>query len=450
MSKTMRRLAIFSLAVLLLAGAGSADAWAQRACTATNASCPNQTVTTSRIQIGGAGSLSSNGLSLSNPGRLDDGTIAEADYDFSFDRSTGRLTLVVTNRTTTTATLTGMAFNVTSDVTGMSLVSHTGTLSWELAFDHDRNDNVVDTHPTLKELKLDGFGRFFTLIANKGIDTGAAGGDPTELLAGNAITFVIQVAGNVSNITACSFTSVPSLIPPGDKIVTAVGRFQAGAQGGSGFIGPCTGGSLLITLASFDLDPDDASVKVRWTTASELDNAGFAIIRRDLRAGIVERLNSIYIAPQGSPVSGASYEFVDKTALNGVKYRYQLEDWDLDGVNTLHAPKLAVANPAHPPIRLQAPGYEEQAGNSVTMRWESDRRIAATLEISPDAAFAPGATLQIAVGAGNSKRLSPRDMDDLRALAGAGGEGGVYWRVSGRKDTGDLVRSDVFFLVVGN
>jgi len=447
----MRRLTLIVFAVVVsMALAGGNPLWAQRACTATNATCPNQTVTTSRIQIGGAGSLSSNGLSYSNPGRLDDGTIAEADFDFSFDRSTGRLTLVVTNRTTTTASLTGFAFNTSPDVTGMSLVSHTGSLPWELAFDSDRSDNVVDTHPSLKELRMDGFGRFFVLIANKGIDTGPAGGNPNEILAGNSVTFVIQVTGNISSITACSFTSVPSLIPPGDKIVTAVGRFQAGVQGGSGFIGPCTGGSLLVTLASFDVDPDDASVKVAWTTASELDNAGFAIIRRDLRAGVVERLNSTFIAPKGSPVSGASYEFVDKTALNGVKYRYQLEDWDLDGVNTLHAPKVAIANPAHPPIRLQSPGYEEQAGNSVTMRWEADRRIAATLEISADAPFAPGATLQIPVGAGNSKRLSPRDMDDLLSLAAAGGEGGVYWRVSGRRDTGDLVRSDVFFLAAGN
>lgn len=446
----MRRLALFLFAAFLtFSAAASSDAWAQRACTATAANCPNQTVTTSKIQLGGAGSLSSNGNSFSNPGRLDDGTIAEADYNFSFDRSSGQLTLVVTNQTTSTATLTGMSFNVTSDVTGMSLVSHTGTLPWELAFDLDRNDNVVDTHPSLKVLKMDGFGAFFVLIANKGIDTGPGGGDPTELLAGGSITFVIQVSGNISSITACSFTSVPSLIPPGDKIVTAVARFQSGVQGGSGFIGPCTGGSLLITLSSFDVEPGDGRVRVKWTTASELDNAGFAIIRRDLRAGVVERLNQPLIVPQGSPVSGADYEFVDTTALNGVKHRYQLEDFDLDGFNTLHAPKVAIANPVRPPIRLVAPAYEEQAGNVVSMRWEADKRVAATLEISGDPSFPLGSTLQIAVGAGNTRRLSPRELDETRSLAGMGGEGGVYWRVTGRRDSGDLVRSDVFFLAVG-
>src|SRR5262249_15128793 len=155
--------------------------------------CASQTVTTSHIQIGGAGSLSSAGVSLSNPGRLDDGTIAEADFNFTFDRSNGHLTLVVINQTTTTASLTALGFNASPDVTLVQPLSATpgnppgATLTpWQQAFDRDRTDNQID-YPTgtkIKELRMDGFGRFFVFLGNKGIDTGGNGGNTLEIKAG--------------------------------------------------------------------------------------------------------------------------------------------------------------------------------------------------------------------------------------------------------------------------
>ncbi len=443
----LKRLTYGILVLALVASAAPQAAWAQRECAATANTCPDQQITYSKIQIGGEGSLSSNGLSLSNPARLDDGTIAEADLEFTFDRSTGQLTLVATNRTTSTASLTALGFNTVPGVTGLNLVSHTGTLPWELAFDLDRTDNVVDTHPALHELRMDGFGRQNVFIGNKGIDTGGNGGDATEILAGQSVTFVMQVGGDPNGITACSFTSAGSYIPPGDKIVTAVGRFQAGNQGGSGFIGPCTTGDLLVDLASFDVTPMDGGVAVRWETASEIDNAGFAILRREVRTNRVERLNATLIPGEGSPVSGASYAFLDGTALNGVKYLYQLEDFDLSNVNTLHPPRRAIPNPPSPPIRLLSPAYEAVEGGSVVMRWDADRRLAARLEISGRPDFPAWGTLELPVGAGRVKRLNPRILSQLRSMADEG-EGGIYWRVTGRADDGGVARSETFFLIV--
>jgi hypothetical protein len=444
----MTRRVVFSLLALTLVLSGaSGAAWAQRACAATLNNCPDQDVTFSKIQIGGVGSLSSNGPGFSNPGRLDDGTVAEADLEFTFDRATSTLTLVARNQTAGTASLTAMGFNATTDVTGMSLVSHTGILPWEMAFDSDRTDSVVDTHPSLNELKMDGFGRLNVFLGNKGIDTGGNGGDADEILAGQSVTFVISVSGNIGNLTACSFTSQGSYIPPGDKIVTAVGRFQAGNQGGSGFLGPCGPGDLAVDLASFDVAAGDGIVRVNWATASEVDNAGFAILRREVRTNTIERLTAQLIPAQGSPVSGAFYSFEDRKAVNGVKYHYRLEDFDLSGFNALHPPQRTVPNPERPPIRLTSPSYEAKAGTSVTMRWESDRRVAARLEVSADPSFPSEGTMTIPVGAGNSKRLTPRRMAELRVMA-ASGEEGVYWRVTGRELKGGLERSQTFFLFV--
>ncbi len=443
------RVGIVASAVLLWAAAFGGAALAARECAATTNDCsPTDVITTSHLQIGGAGSLSSNGIPFSNPGRLDDGTVAEADLEFTFDRSTGRLTVVVTNQTVSTASLTALSFNTTPAVMGMTLVSHTGSLPWELAFDYDRADGVVDTHPSLNSLRMDGFGRHNVFIGNKGIDTGGNGGDATEILAGHSVTFEIQVAGDPNAITACSFTSVGSLIPPGDKIVTAVGRFQAGVQGGSGFIGPCGPGDLLVTLASFDALPGPSSVTLLWETASEVDNAGFAILRRDVRTRTVERLNPTLIPPQGSPVSGASYAFVDTTALDGKKYLYSLEDWDIYSVNNIHPPKQAVPNAPYPPIRLLKPGYEEKAGSVVRLQWEVDGRRRSIVEISGDATFPPDGTMTIHVGSRTARTLTSRELSEVKAMADAGEEGGVYWRVSGRHATSDLERSQTFFLMV--
>lgn len=442
----MKRNLMIAMAILVALGSLSAPAFAQRPCVPTLNTCPSQDVTTSTIQIGGAGSLSSNGVAFSNPGRLDDGTIAEADLQFTFDRTTGRLTLIAYNRTTTTATLTGIGFNTTSDVTGMSLVSETGALAWTLAYDRDRNDNTVNTHPSLKELKLDGFGRFNVYIANKGIDTGLGGGNPTEILAGQSVTFVIQVTGNIGNLTACSFTSQGSITPPGDKIVTAVGRFQSGQQGGSGWIGPCTGGSLLVSMASTSVTARDREVEVVWQTASEIDNAGFSVLRKDVRTGKVVRLNATLIPAEGSAVSGASYRYVDHKAANGKKYEYMIEDWDTSDFNTIHAPHTAVPNPQNPAVRLLAPAYEATASDGLRLKWESSNRGVATVEFSGDATFAAGSTMKLPVGARAWRTISPAEMDQIRRASKA--EGGIYWRVSIRDSRGAISTSATYFLVV--
>jgi hypothetical protein len=443
-----------ALAITALCG-GFSDAWAQRQCTATTNQCLNQSVTTSHIQIGGAGSLSSAGTSFSNPGRLDDGTIAEADFDYTFDRSTGRLTLVVTNRTTTTASLTAMGFNATSDVTMVQLISATtGTppvpalTPWANAFDRVRTDNIVDfpVPNNLKELRMDGFGRLSVFFGNKGIDTGGNGGNTIEIKAGKSVTFVMQVSGNINNITACSFTSVGSLIPPGDKIVSAVGRFQAGVNGGSAFIGPCVGGNLLVTLADVKVTPSNSSVQIDWATASEVDNAGFRILRRDLRSKKIVALNPTLIAPQGSPVSGATYSYTDATAVNGKKYEYMIEDWDTQGINTIHDPVVAKPNPLMSTIRLVSPSDESSLTSLSRFDWEMDGRMKVEVQLSSDARFPVEKTLKLQVPSGSGRSLSISELGDAQRIAAQGQDGGLYWRVVGRDARGQSFSSSTFFV----
>jgi len=447
-------------ALAILAAGLCAPAWAQRNCVETSSQCPNQAVTTSRIQMGGEGSISSAGAAFSTPGRLSDDTFAEADFEYTFDRSTGQLKVVVANKTTTTASLTALGFNAPSGVTSAALISAmagnppTGptTTPWQFGFDRVRNDGIVEvpSGSGLPDFTMNGFGRFSFFFGNNGFDTGGTGGNPLEILAGQSATFIIQITGSTGSLTACSFTSVGSYIPPGSKIVRAIARFQAGVSGGSAFISPCGGGDLLVKMASFEASARDSAVDLEWATASEVDNAGFRILRSDVRLGETVALNESLIPALGSPVSGSSYSFTDSGAVNGKKYRYLIEDWDIEGVNHFSAPVIAKPNPPAPPIHLMSPADESAVGALTGFRWESNGRMRNEVQISTDAAFARGRILKLSARTESGRNLTASEMDRVAKLATGSAEGGVYWRVVGRDARGQFFTSATYFLTVLN
>jgi hypothetical protein len=435
--------------------AGFTPAQASALCTPTQNTCNfNDAVTTSHIQIGGQGSTS--GESPNRPAELSDGSIAEAWLGFSYDRLTGILTLTVSNPSVAAATATGIFFNVPPQITNLTLLSHDGSGLWELAFDANRADGVVDSDSSMDYIRTQGFGVFSAFLGNNGTDTSKEAGNPeSEVQAGApSVTFQLQVdAPNVSDFNACSFTSINSTIPPGDKLVIGLVRFQGGPDLGYGLVTPCSGPDLLVSLASFEPTPGDASVELSWLTASENNNAGFAILRREVRGGKVDRLNSQLIVGQGGEFSGYAYSFVDTTAQNGRKYHYMLEDWDLNGSNTIHPPKRAVPNPQNPPIKLRTPAYEEKAGLATRLGWESRGAMKYVVEISADPGFPARGTFVISNGRRADRALSRRELNRIQAMGNAGTEGGVYWRVvgtsagpRGRGPSPEHV-SDVFFLV---
>jgi len=455
---TRKQIAFGLIGALLIIG-GSGASWADQTCMVPNASCDAvANSTTSQIQIGGLGSVSSNNTS---PATCDGGTPGNqigATYVFTFDRAAADLKLVVTNTTQSpyTGSLTGLGFNVTPAVTSLVLVSDNDPNAvWSGAFDKDRSDNVLDipTGTNLKNIKCDGFGRFFAFSGNNGVDTGFGGGTPNSGIApGQSVEFHFTVTGDLPNVTACSFTSVASIIPPGDKTSIAVGRFQACAGGGSAWAGPCLPTDLLVDLIS-DLevtDVDDGIVRLRWETASEVDNVGFAVLEQGARDGNYRRLNQSLIPAQGSPTSGAVYTYDHVTAVNGKKIKLRLEDWDFNGDNTMHRFITVVPNPKHPAIKLSAPGYDESVSSrgKVTLAWNT---VAATskrvLQISGDPTFPEAGTMSINVGSTNSRSLSRREARIVSDMA-AFGDGGVYWRVVGQDASRREVHSDVYVLNV--
>jgi hypothetical protein len=413
--------------------------------------------TASHIQIGGPGSLSSTDScggfpSCDDPGRLDNGTIADALLNLTFDRAAARLSLTLSNATQTTASLTGIYFNVPAGVTGLSLLG--GSLS-KTCPPGASPCPVLSTWGVVLDpanIHADGFGRFDAHVGNGASPEQSSGGNAIEILAGETLSLMIATTGDLSAVTACSFTGEGSKIAPGDKTVIGVGRFQAGANNGdSAWLGPCTGSELLVELKFFEADPDDSRVTLRWETSSELDNAGFNVLRRPELGGPWERVNAALIPARGDALAGESYTFDHAGLMNGVRHEYKLEDIDLTGSSTLSPSILAVPNPKSPPIRLVAPDYGHLYGerDRITLAWTTGVRGPARLQFSADPSFPPSSRVEFPARASRRNGryemiLNRHEQVLVGAVIARSETKQIYWRVvEAPKATGSAATSDV-------
>ncbi len=96
-----------------------------------------------------------------------------------------------------------------------------------------------------------------------------------------------------------------------------------------------------VDISSLSANGHDGYVEVNWTTASELDNAGFNLYRSLSKDGEKSQLNEALIPAQGDELQGASYSFTDNDVTPGITYYYWLEDVDIHGKSTMHGPVTA-------------------------------------------------------------------------------------------------------------
>ncbi len=92
---------------------------------------------------------------------------------------------------------------------------------------------------------------------------------------------------------------------------------------------------LLVRLAEFTAEVSDGCVILTWETLSEIDSAGFHILRRDTENGEYSRITAMMITAQGGAVQSALYSYRDCGAdvNTGQTYYYRLEDVDYKGVS---------------------------------------------------------------------------------------------------------------------
>ncbi len=102
------------------------------------------------------------------------------------------------------------------------------------------------------------------------------------------------------------------------------------------------GGPLPVSLSKFRPERlESGDIVIRWSTESELNNAGFNILRSETRNGQFTQINTSLIAGQGTTSEKTNYEWKDATAKPNVVYYYQIQDVSLDGkVQTLRQSRL--------------------------------------------------------------------------------------------------------------
>jgi hypothetical protein len=78
-----------------------------------------------------------------------------------------------------------------------------------------------------------------------------------------------------------------------------------------------------------------ATVTVEWSTATELNTAGFNLYRGETKDGPFTRINAELIPASPDPLIGGSYIFTDTAVTGGHTYYYQLEDVETSGTATV-------------------------------------------------------------------------------------------------------------------
>ena len=106
-----------------------------------------------------------------------------------------------------------------------------------------------------------------------------------------------------------------------------------GDTGDRGTPGYRRGSPLPVHLSSFCPERTETGVViVKWSTESELSNAGFNILRSARKTGEFRVINRALIPGAGTSGEKHTYSFTDTTAAPNGTYYYQIEDVSFDGV----------------------------------------------------------------------------------------------------------------------
>ncbi len=109
--------------------------------------------------------------------------------------------------------------------------------------------------------------------------------------------------------------------------------------------------ALVIFLINAAAPP---AITVKWSTASELNTAGFNVSRSDNPNGPFARLNAEVIPASPDPLVGGSYVYTDTNVTPGQTYYYQLEEVESSGATVPQGTVAATAQRGIEPIFVVA------------------------------------------------------------------------------------------------
>ena len=88
---------------------------------------------------------------------------------------------------------------------------------------------------------------------------------------------------------------------------------------------------LPVKLSYFRAAKTDTGVGIKWTTESEIENAGFNIRRSQSKQGPFVKVNMTLIQGAGTTGERNAYKWIDTTAKPNIEYYYQIEDVSFAG-----------------------------------------------------------------------------------------------------------------------
>jgi hypothetical protein len=174
--------------------------------------------------------------------------------------------------------------------------------------------------------------------------TGTDNVGTTLAASSRGVIFFKKCAGTV-NVTGATFPNngTPATTP------TTLGDDCSGAPTVPTYVTfPTCGGDqhLPVEFSSFNLASADGFVAISWSTASEINNAGFEIYRAigedSIFTAIASYINQPALVGLGTSALGRNYSFVDGNNAPlqaGTVYSYKIVDVSTEGIRTEHGTK---------------------------------------------------------------------------------------------------------------
>ena len=209
-------------------------------------------------------------------------------------------------------------------------------------FPKDQVYNLSTLHPNLQSLvlsekgfhiKLTKSGELIDAVGNLNVSRSANGkvrwSLPESITKEGARTSMVR---RYSDGTPRFGADAPAWISSKNtKLLTGTTVYY-GHPDDIGAPGVRSGRALPVTLSHFRAERTDAGVVLKWTTESELDNAGFYILRSETKNGTFKVVNPVLIQGAGTTGERHTYTWTDTAVKSNIAYYYRIEDISLAGV----------------------------------------------------------------------------------------------------------------------
>jgi hypothetical protein len=187
-------------------------------------------------------------------------------------------------------------------------------------------------------------------------------GTQYDIDAGESATFEVTAPESAPK-SASSSSPVAAMLKNGRPTV-ATAKSDSDLPSFRLLVGPSS--AIPVELASFDATTKGTEVRLSWQTASETNNAGFAI-ERTTQGGTWSQIG--FREGAGTTSEAQTYRFTDgEIPFEAETVRYRLRQTDLDGTTTL-SDEVTVELGAPSKARLHAP-FPNPATQRATVRYE--------------------------------------------------------------------------------